>query len=258
MRLALVGDPIAHSRSPAIHNAALAACGIEGRYDARRTTPDQVAGIVEELRVGFLDGVNATMPLKRAIAEAADRADADVARVGVANTLHRVGRDVVAANTDVGGIRLAWQAAGLPDDAPVLLLGSGGAAAAALLALEGKKVRIHSRTPAAALSLIERLDVMAEFVEFPVGKAAVVVNATPVGMDGESLPDHVIEGAVGVLDMAYGDTITPLTRRARDGGLPVADGIEMLVWQASLSFTIWTGLEAPISVMRHAAVASEQ
>ncbi|HSG79828.1 MAG TPA: hypothetical protein VLD62_09630 [Acidimicrobiia bacterium] len=253
LRLVVLGDPVAHSLSPAIHTAALAACGLEGRYRARRVDAAGVRAAVDEIRDGTLDGANVTMPHKATAAAAADRLDDQARRADSVNTLVREDGRVVGHTTDVGGIRDAWSRAGLSDEAPVLLLGGGGAAAAALLALEGRDLVIATRRPGAGAALVERLEVTAEEAAWGAGVlGAVVVNATPIGMHGERLPDEVLDRAGGLFEMAYGPHPTPAVARARREGMPVAEGLDMLVAQAARSFTLWTGIEAPIEAMREA------
>lgn len=254
MRLALLGDPVGHSRSPAIHQAALAAVGIEGRYEARRVDAAGVYRACAEIRAGALRGANVTMPHKRTAAAAADRLAPEAGRGGAVNTLVGEGTAVVGYNTDVGGLHLAREWAGLPSGGPVLLLGGGGAAAAALVAFAEAALSVSTRRPGAGGALAVALGVAA--VEVPWGQplpGAVVVNATPLGMHGEALPPGLVEEAAGLIDMPYGAEDTPAMAAARRFGLPAADGLDLLVAQAALSFRLWTGVEAPLAVMRRAA-----
>jgi shikimate dehydrogenase len=167
------------------------------------------------------------------------------------------GDAVLAHNTDVSGLSDAWGDRGLPTAAPVLILGSGGAAAAALLALAGRVLVVAARRLRAAEALIERVAVSASTAEWghPVA-GAVVVNATPLGMHGEELPAGLVGAASGLFDLAYGERPTPAATSAREVGIPVADGIDHLVAQAARSFTIWTGLAAPVEAMMNAARAA--
>ncbi|MGI9648171.1 MAG: shikimate dehydrogenase family protein, partial [Acidimicrobiia bacterium] len=153
LHLVVLGDPVDHSLSPRIHTAALAAAGIEGEYTARRVDVAGMAAAVAELRDGRLDGANVTMPHKWVAHQLADSVGADAARASSVNTLRLRGSEVVGESTDVEGIRRAW---GGLSDGPVLLLGAGGAAAAALLALEGRPLTVTARRPQAAQSLLER------------------------------------------------------------------------------------------------------
>ncbi len=253
MRLVLLGDPVAHSRSPAIQRAALAAAGLPGLYEARRVDEAGLYRAVAEIRAGYLRGANVTMPHKRAAAVAADGVSAVAARCAAVNTLVREGAEVVGHNTDVGGLRAAWERAGLPAEGPVLVLGAGGAAVAALVALEGREIAIATRRAGAGGALAAAVGVRA--AEIPWGRArpgAVVVNATPVGMEGESLPPGVVEESAGLVDLPYGSGPTPAAAAARRGGLRVVDGLDHLVAQAALSFELWTGIPASRAAMQAA------
>lgn len=252
MRLALLGDPVAHSRSPAIHTAALAALGLSGTYEARRVGVGGVALAVQEIRSGALDGANITMPLKPDALDAVDEASLEAVRAGAVNTLVLRNGAVRGENTDIGGLRDVWAAADMPD-APVLILGAGGGAGAALVALEGRELLVAARRSEAARALIASTGVPATHAtwERPV-PGAVVINATPLGMSGESLPGAVLETAAGLIDLTYGGVPTPAVRWAT-GRVPVVDGIDHLVAQAARSFTLWTGLAAPVATMVTAA-----
>jgi shikimate dehydrogenase len=248
LHLVVLGDPVDHSLSPRIHAAALAAAGIEGTYAVRRVGVQGMKGAVAELRAGGLDGANVTMPHKRIAHQLADEVGPDAARAGSVNTLLRRGSKVVGESTDVEGIRRAW---GSLPDGPVLLLGAGGAAAAALLALEGRPLTVSARRPEAAQGLLERTGVEGTVLGWAEAlPGAVVVNATPIGMSGEVLPSGLLEAATGLFEMPYGMAQTGAVSTALDLGLPVVEGVEMLLQQAALSFEMWTAVSAPISAMR--------
>ena len=253
LRLVVLGDPVSHSLSPAIHNAALSAAGIDGEYTARRVDADGMRRAITELREGTLSGANVTMPHKGLAAELADRLEPRAKRARSVNTLWSEGGLVRGDSTDIDGVITAWAWAGLPEDAPVLVLGSGGAAAAAILALEGRELTVAARRPDQAQALLAALAVDAQLASLGVPlPGAVVVNATPVGMRGEALPTEVVAASSGLFDMAYGSRPTPAVRLAREQGLPVADGPDMLLAQAAASFAIWTGVNPPLDEMRAA------
>lgn len=253
MKLVLLGDPVEQSRSPAIHTAAMDAAGIEGSYVARQVDRAGMASAVVEIRYGSLDGANVTMPHKETAFTLVDRVSEQALRAGAVNTIaHRQGQ-AFGDNTDIPGLRAAWEDAGLSMEAPVLILGSGGAAAAALVALAGRDITIAARAADASHALLRRTRVDGEVLEW--GSAidgAVVVNATPVGMGGESLPVGIIESAAGLVDMAYAATPTPAAEAAAARGLPIADGRDVLIAQAAASFELWTGVPAPLEAMRAA------
>ena len=253
MRLVLLGDPVSHSRSPSIHRAALAACGIAGTYTARRVDAAGVYRAAAEVRAGTLSGANVTMPHKTVAAGAADRLTRAAAAAHSVNTLLARDGEVVGESTDVGALTDVWGRRGLPGDVPVLVLGAGGAAAAAVVALRGRKVLVSARREAAAAALAAAHPGAVPHPWGAPATGAVVVNATPLGMDGEALPEGVMAAASGLVDLAYGPDPTPAVREAGRRNLPAADGIDVLVAQAARSFRLWTGREAPLAVMEAAA-----
>jgi len=253
-RLALLGDPVEHSRSPAIHNAALRSLGLSGSYTARRTGHAGLLQAIEELRAGVLDGINVTMPLKAMAAAAADRLTDLAARSVSVNTMRFREGQVEGHSTDAAAMRSLLDGGRFDTTAPILVLGAGGAAAAVLTASEGRSVYLAARRAEAALEIAERAGYEVAVVPFgtPVPDA-VVVNATPIGMKGEHLASELLELASGLVDLAYGRFDPPATARGRELGIPVVGGIEFLALQAAESFTWWTGLEAPLDVMLEAA-----
>jgi len=228
--------------------------GIEGSYEARRAGPAELAAAVTELRDGGLDGINITMPLKGEAAAVAETLTAEASVSMSVNTLrHRAGA-VEGHSTDVIASRTAFSDERFDGAAPVLILGSGGAAAAALAGASGRTVYVAARDRARAAALLSRVGAEAGLVRFGAGVAgALVVNATPIGMDGEGLPRGVTGPASGIIDLAYGFEETRTVSEARRSGLPVMDGVEFLVLQAAASFEWWTGLSAPVEVMLQAA-----
>jgi shikimate dehydrogenase len=257
MKLAVLGDPVSHSRSPAIHNAALAATGIPGSYEARRVDSDGVRAAFEQVRNGELSGFNVTMPHKNLAAELCDRLEADAAMAGSVNTVALVDGAVWGFSTDIGGVRDAW--GDLPAAGAVQILGAGGAAAAACVALAERPIYLTARRFGAGMELGLRLGKRGLAIsvgEVPWGApvvGSVIVNCTPVGMKGESLPQDLLAMSRGLLDMAYGPDVTPAVRAVRNMGLQAVEGLDLLVFQAARSFRIWTGVAAPLEVMRKAA-----
>ena len=254
MKLVLLGDPVEHSRSPAIHAAALDASGIGGSYVARRVDRAGMVSAVAEIRYGALDGANVTMPHKETAFSLVDRVSEHGLRAGAINTIAHQSGMAAGDNTDIDGLRMVWAAAALNTEAPILILGSGGAAAAALVALAERRISIAARTPEAAEALLRRTRVDGGVVEWGTAIAgAVVVNATPIGMSGKSLPVGIIEAAVGLVDLPYAAAPTPAVVSAGEHGMPFADGRDVLVAQAAASFELWAGVAAPLQAMRAAA-----
>jgi shikimate dehydrogenase len=258
-RLAVLGHPVSHSRSPAMQNAALAALGLEDwRYGAIDAAPEAFEMTVRELaEVGYA-GVNVTVPHKEAALALADEASEASRQIGAANTLVFDGKRIEAHNTDADGLL-----ASLPDSPRgrrVLLLGAGGAARAALWALlwEGARVEVWNRTP-------ER----AEAVCAELGGAAVtvprqedydlIVNTSAAGLGGEDPFEHLPLRREGftdhqtVVDMVYGERRSRLLKAAEGARAAVVDGLEILVQQGARSLEIWTGQAPDLDVMRAAA-----
>jgi shikimate dehydrogenase len=273
-RLAVLGRPISHSRSPAIHTAALRELGLSGEwsYEAIEVDP---ADFEPRVRVmpgeGFV-GANVTVPHKVAALELADEASDAARAIGAANTLTFRDDRIVAENTDATGLLDALPVS--PAGKRALVLGAGGAARAAVWALTtaGAEVSIWNRTPERAKGLADEMGASALGASgerrAASGDFDLIVNATTIGMGAsardrvelKSLPisaDGLDERHV-VVDLAYGSAETELVRIARKRGASVADGLEVLVHQGAASLRIWTGEEPPIEVMRRAAYKGKE
>jgi shikimate dehydrogenase len=254
LRFAVLGDPIEHSRSPAIHTAALEHLGIEGSYVAIRAGSAELHAAVQELREGTFDGLNITMPLKAEAAALADSLTEDAGLSQSVNTMRARDGVVEGLSSDVIAFSQALGDPRFGPGAPLLVLGAGGAGAAALVVARGRDIYVAARDVDQARALVERVGVEADVVPFgAVVAGALVVNATPIGMGGELLPGGVTGTASGIIDLAYGKSETPTVIWARRAGMPVMDGIEFLVLQAAASFEWWLGRPAPVGVMTAAA-----
>lgn len=242
--VALLGHPVAHSRSPAIWNAAFRAAGLDWEYVAIDVPPDALARKVRDLAAAGAAGANVTIPHKTAAAALCDALDADAAATGAVNTLAFDGGRVRGANTDVAGFRAAVRADLGMDLAGrrVVIIGRGGAARA---------VRRACEVDGAEVAVVHRGMPRAE-AEAAVRGADLLVNATPVGWKGEPPPVEValLPTRAAVLDLVYRET--PLVAAARARGLRAADGRTMLLEQAAGSFRLLTGIEAPRAAMRAA------
>ena len=254
MKLAIFGSPVEHSLSPAMHRAAFAHVGLEGDYLTRDVDENGFLEGVAEIRVGDLDGANVTMPFKILAHNVSDAVSPRAARVGAVNTLSVSRGQLTGDNTDVDGVAYAFKEAKLPEMDPVVILGAGGAAAAALAALAHRELYVVARRPEQARSVVVRLGSDAAVIPWDEAvPGGVIVNATSLGMGGELLPDWALAAATGLLDMAYGDAPTRSVAALRGDGVPVADGLDMLVGQAIGCFRIWTGQEVRPVVFRSAA-----
>jgi len=265
-RLAVLGQPVSHSRSPAIHNAAMAALGIEDEwsYEAIEVDPAEFAERVRAMPGQGFVGANVTVPHKLAALQLADERSSAAGEIGAANTLLFEGGAIRADNTDAEGLLAALP--GPASGQSALVLGAGGAGRAAVWALtgEGASVSIWNRTAARAADLAAELGATAldeTECERQVAEADVIVNATAVGLAGEDpfaqlpLRSDSLRSGQTVVDLVYGDQETALTRAARAAGADVVDGREVLVRQGAASFRLWTGLEPPLDVMRAAVRA---
>ncbi len=259
-RLAVLGQPVSHSRSPAMHNAAFAALGIddEWSYEAIEVSPDAFEERVRAMPAEGFAGANVTVPHKGAALAVAEELSETAREIGAANTLVFSAGEIRADNTDAAGLLNALPAS--PAGTRALVLGAGGAARAVVWALvrEGAAVEVWNRTELRSRNLCEELG------GSPVEKLdqaayGLVVNTTAVGLRGEDpfaeLPLAPAAFAPGqlVVDMVYGEEPSRLLGAAEAAGATTVDGVEVLVQQGALSFRIWTGREAPVEAMRAAA-----
>ena len=259
---ALLGDPVEHSKSARIQNAAFAACGLDLTYRAIRVTPQQLGPQLRVLAQAG-GGGNVTVPHKQLAVAWIDHPSDAVCRTGAVNTFWRGPHGVHGDNTDVAGFRAAAAHHGVPlEHRRVLLLGAGGAAAAVLLALlqADARVTIVNRSAERARALAGRfapsLPVQCA-TEPPLEPFDVVINATSLGMrphDPLPLAVERLPERAAILDLVYASGVTRWVRGARAAGFVAFDGAEMLLRQAAAAFTLWTDLPAPLEVMRAAAL----
>jgi shikimate dehydrogenase len=271
--IALLGDPVAHSLSPAFQNAAFRAAGVDGAYLALQCGAADLPGLL--LGIARAGGAgNVTVPHKALAARTVELPTREVERTGACNTFWLEGGRVCGDNTDVAGFRAAVHAlVGDPAGMRVLLLGAGGAARAAVAALLDDGVdAIHllNRTPARAAELLEAfpasgagmttsgattLQVVQAATSLRAERFDLVVNATSLGLRTDD-PLPLTFDAVGefgaALDLVYAPGETRWVREARAQGIPAADGIEMLLHQGAAAFERWWGRPAPLEAMRAA------
>jgi shikimate dehydrogenase len=263
VRAAVLGRPIAHSLSPLLHRAAYAALGlIDWTYVAldvgAEELPELIAGLGPEWR-----GFSVTMPCKQAAVEVADVVEPLPRMLGAANTLVRIDGGWRAENTDVVGIGMALQVAEVESVPRAAILGAGGTAAAAAVALASlgaEHIEIVVREPVRAaglVGLLDRLGVATTVQEFGSSTvdAPLVVSTVPLGGQqvAAELPwrsEHT------VLDVLYDPWPTPLASRVAGAGGRVVAGSEVLFWQATVQVELMTGQAAPLDAMRRALVAA--
>ncbi len=263
--IALIGDPVAHSVSPAMHNAAFQTLGLNYSYLAFRVSVAGLRDAIAGLRGLGLRGANVTIPHKTAVIPLLDEVDAKARRIGAVNTIVNVGGRLVGYNTDGLGFLTALKNHGFdPKGQKAVVLGAGGAARAVVFALRdaGASVSIINRTFASAQELAAETGTAAfEMTEAGFNTAlagpSLAVNTTSVGMspdDGSPpLPAHLLYPGLTVFDTVYRPRQTRLLKEAAAAGCRIIGGLEMLVEQGALAFELWTGEAAPRDVMRRAA-----
>ncbi len=275
---AVFGDPVEHSLSPVMHNAAYKALGMDCKYHKFRVTMDDLEAAIMGARAMGFGGLNLTIPLKE---KALDIVEPDTMAlvIGAVNTIEFPGdaiefsddtiagiTGIVGHNTDGIGAVKALAASGVDIlDSRVLILGAGGAARAVAyqLAKDGARVTIANRTTGRAQELAENVRSVGDangtgLEELPelTANADIIINTTSVGMHPDTdrtlvTADMMHTGQV-IFDIVYSPLETRLLREAKKAGAVTIDGIRMLVLQGAESFRIWTGIEPPVGVMEQA------
>lgn len=259
-RLGVIGWPVGHSRSPAIHNAALREVGLSGwRYQLLAVPGELLAETIRALPGAGFRGVNVTIPHKSAALALADQASVRARAIGAANTItFDADGTIHAENTDAPALigALPFEIAG----GTALVLGAGGSARAAIWALGAagaREVRVWNRTLERAHRLCDELGAIAARDAAP---ADLLVNCTSVGLDGPSTTFDELPVSANqlsryrcVVDLVYSDGGTALVRAAQARAVPTVDGLQLLVGQGALSFELFTGRAAPVAQMRAAA-----
>jgi shikimate dehydrogenase len=277
LRFAVVGDPIAHSRSPAMHAAAYRALGLPHQYEAIRAGADELAAVVARLRAGSLDGINVTVPHKERVLALVDALDESARVAGAANTLVR-GKDgrIVAHNTDAPALAVELRTLAGPDvawaETRALVLGSGGAARAAIVALGVhlgvRDIAVRARgfaDDARRSAFVAGAPCPITAQPWEASPASekdtrALVQATSAGMHGAeggeaaatavawtALPPDAV-----AVDVVYAPRDTPWLRAARGRGLRCDDGLGMLARQGALALELWLERPAPFAAMRAA------
>jgi shikimate dehydrogenase len=263
---AVFGSPIAHSASPAMHNAAFAAFGLDWRYLAFEVEPKNLRAAIEGAKAMNFAGINLTVPHKILAVEMVDELDESAKKWGAVNTIKFTEKGAVGFNTDADAI-----VAALREDlkiklrgAKVLLLGAGGAGRTAALKLASEKVaelflvnRTQSKAEEIAAEIKKQFPSAKVSVGFPKTKVDLVLNATSLGLktdDASPLDEKQfsLRQARAVFDMIYRPAETKLLALAKAAGCETANGLGMLLHQGAKAFEIWTGKPAPLDVMRKA------
>ena len=268
----VIGQPISHTGSPAMHNAAFKAAGLDAKYVAFEVAPEQLGDAVRGMRALGIMGLNVTVPHKRAVMPLLDEIKGDALRLGVVNVIMREpdGR-LTGHNTDAAGFLKSMEEAGVRlDGKRVLMFGAGGAAPAVLLALQrggAAALRIFNRTTEKADTLAESFSATGfevaatDFSDTEIDtlykESTIILNVTSLGMRQNELPPVAVE-KIGsrhtVVDIIYNPWESALLSEARRRGAVTANGYGMLLHQAAEAFALWTGGAAPIEAMRRAGI----
>ena len=263
--LGVIGHPIEHSFSPAMHRAALKELGLDYHYDKFEVKPEELENFVSDARQNFL-GFNVTVPHKVEILKFLDSLSKEAELIGAVNTVKFENSSAKGYNTDGLGALRALQEAGQPvNGKKVLILGAGGASRAISfqLAMEDAEISIFDKIGEKAGELAggirEKLDKEVGILDSPPEKLDefdILINATPVGMSpntGNSpLPGELLNPSLTVMDIVYNPLETKLLKEAKEAGCKTVNGTGMLVNQGAESLKIWLGVDAPVETMRNA------
>jgi len=268
---AIIGDPVEHSLSPVMHNAAFKKLGLNLVYVAFTVTSTELKTAVLGAKSLGLKGLNVTMPHKNAVMNYLDAVDSTAKSIGAVNTVLNNQGKLIGYNTDGSGAMIALQENGVdPEEKKLVLLGAGGAAKAIAYqaAQDVEELVILNRTPEKAKKLAEALKsfgakvkagtLSSKVLEEELPTTDILVNATSVGMppdvDISPVPSDLLHSDLSVMDIIYNPLETKLLKDAKSAGAKVVSGIEMLLYQGAVAFEIWTNCPAPVEVMREAAL----
>lgn len=273
IRLGIFGWPVAHSKSPQMHESAASALGIELRYERFEVAPDDLADAVRRKHEAGIDGYNLTVPHKEAIMALIDEVAPAARAIGAVNTVVRVDGRYIGHNTDAPGLVRSLEEAGVQvGDARVVVVGAGGAARAAVVGLANagaSEVTVLSRRPEQGEALVRSLGAHVECAldAAPLSEASwsfetatLLVQATSATLESNpgafafaaALPIDALPAEAAVVDMVYKPLKTSVLARAEERGLSIVDGLGMLLHQGAIAFEMWTGFEPPLDVMRSA------
>ncbi len=270
----LIGDPVEHSMSPAMHNAAFREMGIDYLYVPFRVKSEDLGKSIEGMRALNIKGLNVTIPHKVAILQFLDELDPLAEKIGAVNTIVNDDGVLTGYNTDATGFLQALLERGIePEGKKIVILGAGGASRAIsfILADRGTQLAIlnrrleldWARDLASRISQIfgkkvEALELNRENLARAIDKANILVNATSVGMspniDETPVSSDLLTPDLVVFDIVYNPIKTRLLREAEVAGTKTINGVDMLLWQGALAFEKWTGQKAPVEVMRKEAI----
>ena len=268
----VIGDPIEHTLSPVMHNAAFEALKLDYVFLAFKVKPAEVGNAISGMRALTIHGLNVTMPHKNAVIKYLDDVDPAATAIASVNTILNKDGRLLGFNTDgVGALNALEQNGVEPRGKKVLLLGAGGSAKAIAYTLsqEVDELVILNRTPKPAAELADLLkqkfkkkinagELSPSIIKDNLADSDVLINATSVGMKPNANQTPVapewLKPDLAVMDIVYNPIETKLAKDAKAAGAKVVSGVEMLIYQGAVSFEIWTACKAPVEVMRKAAL----
>ncbi|HEY50650.1 MAG TPA: shikimate dehydrogenase [Dehalococcoidia bacterium] len=268
----IIGDPIEHTMSPAMHNAAFGALDLDYIYLPFRVRREELKGAMNGMRALNIAGLNVTIPHKSDVIPLLNKLDPLAGRMGAVNTIVNEDGKLTGDNTDAPGFLRALRSKGVePDGKKIVILGAGGAAKGIsfILAGAGASLVILNRTLSRAEELASQIasyygrkltamTLSEKNLKHTLDGADVLVNTTSVGMVPDvgqtPVPSGLLKPDMTVFDIVYNPRETRLLREAKAAGARTIDGLDMLVWQGALAFEKWTGREAPFEIMKGAAV----
>ncbi len=270
----IIGDPIEHTMSPVMHNAAFRQMGVDYLYVPFKVKQGELAKAIDGVRALNIRGLNVTIPHKVAIIQFLDKLDHLAERIGAVNTIVNNDGVLMGYNTDGAGFLQALLEGGIePQEKKVVILGAGGASRAISFSLADRGAHLvilnraleldwaeelASRISQTFSKEVEALELNRENLARVLDRANIVVNATSVGMtpniDETPVTSDLLKPDLTVFDIVYNPIKTRLLREAEAAGARTISGLDMLVWQGALAFEKWTGLKAPVELMREEAI----
>jgi shikimate dehydrogenase len=268
----VIGDPIEHTLSPTMQNAAFNALKLDVAFLAFKVKPAELENAVNGMRALNVRGLNVTMPHKSTVMNFLDRIDLSAQIVNSVNTILNKESKLFGFNTDgVGALKALRENGVEPKGRKVLLLGAGGAARAIAYAMakESDELAVLNRTVKPAQELVKLLEKTAnkkivsgalspKEIQQNLQDSDILINATSIGMkpkiDESLVAPKLLRPDLAVMDIVYNPIETKLAKDAKAAGAKVVSGVEMLIYQGAASFEIWTGKSAPVEVMRQAAL----
>ena len=270
----VIGDPIEHTMSPVMHNAAFKALNLDYLYLPFRVRQEQLGQAIDGMKALNIRGLNVTIPHKVAVMPLLDKIDSLAEKIGAVNTIVNDDGVLTGYNTDAGGFMQALLEQGIePQGKSAVILGAGGAARAISFILAERDARLTilnrqlefdwaedlaRRITQVFKKEVKALELNEKNLSAVLARADILVNATSVGMNPNinetPVPARLIKPELVVFDIVYNPLRTRLLREAEVTGARTIGGIDMLAWQGALAFEKWTGLQAPVDLMKKEAI----